>query len=238
MDSGFYSVLLLFITLINFSAQAGIVVSGTRVIYPADKKEVTVSMKNTGQSPALVQSWIDTGDPTEAPQNITVPFVLMPPFARIDGGKGQTLRLMYTGGALPKDRESVFWLNILSVPPKKTDPHNQYLNVAYQTRIKLFYRPEKLTGQAEMAARKMKWKIERGALHIHNPTPYYISILNAKWLPVNDYNTFPGGMVAPFGHLKLESENLIKQGEVKRLIFNVINDQGMVLDFNLSVDDA
>jgi P pilus assembly chaperone PapD len=65
-----------------------------------------------------VQSWIDTGDPTALPEKINVQFVIMPPITRIDAGKGQMLRLIYTGGTLADDRESIFWLNILAIPPK------------------------------------------------------------------------------------------------------------------------
>jgi chaperone protein EcpD len=227
MGSGYYSILLLLITLINFSAQAGIVVAGTRVIYPADKKEVTVSMKNTGQSPALVQSWIDTGDPTEAPQNITVPFVLMPPFARIDGGKGQTLRLMYTGGALPQDRESVFWLNILSVPPKKSDAHNQYLNVAYQTRIKLFYRPAGLELSAEAAGEKLQWKREGDTFSVFNPTPYHITLLDVSGEANNKATSLQGEMIHPYEKRVIAKQIGMKSGE--QINYAIVDDLGKAL---------
>ncbi|MGY6030400.1 fimbrial biogenesis chaperone [Phytobacter sp. AG2a] len=227
MGSGYYSILLLLITLINFSAQAGIVVAGTRVVYPADKKEVTVSMKNTGQSPALVQSWIDTGDPTEVPQNIQVPFVLTPPIARIDGGKGQTLRLMYTGGALPQDRESVFWLNILSVPPKKSDAHNQYLNVAYQTRIKLFYRPAGLKLSAEAAGEKLQWKREGDTLSVFNPTPYHITLLNVSGEANNKATSLQGEMIHPYEKRVIAKQIGMKSGE--QINYAIVDDLGKAL---------
>lgn len=40
-------------------AHAGIVIYGTRVIYPAEKKEVVVQLVNQGEQASLVQSWID-----------------------------------------------------------------------------------------------------------------------------------------------------------------------------------
>ncbi|VTR34364.1 putative chaperone protein EcpD [Serratia fonticola] len=32
--------------------------------------------------------------------------------------KGQALRIARTGGGLPSNRESLFWLNVLEIPPK------------------------------------------------------------------------------------------------------------------------
>ena len=45
------------------AAQAEIVIHGTRVIYPSDAREVTLQVSNNGSKPALVQAWIDEGDP-------------------------------------------------------------------------------------------------------------------------------------------------------------------------------
>ena len=99
-------------------ATAGVVVNGTRVVYPADKREVTVSIRNAGETPSLVQAWLDAGDPHSKPGEAKVPFVLTPPLFRLDPTKVQSLRLVYTHDALPVDRESLFWLNVLDVPPR------------------------------------------------------------------------------------------------------------------------
>lgn len=212
------------LVIMTFTAHAGIVVSSTRVIYPADKKEVTVSLKNTGNHPALVQSWLDTGDPTALPEKINVPFVIMPPITRIDGGKGQTLRLVYTGKTLPQDRESIFWLNVLAVPPKKTDAKNHLLNVAYQTRVKLFYRPSTLSIKADVAAQKIEWKKESDVLNVYNPTPYYISVLNVEWVSSGKIVSIPGEMVSPFGQVRLATTKMLN--EVSSVNYAIIDDLG------------
>ncbi len=49
------------------AAQAEIVIHGTRVIYPSDAREVTLQVSNNGSKPALVQAWIDEGDPKSTP---------------------------------------------------------------------------------------------------------------------------------------------------------------------------
>ncbi|MEP9810986.1 fimbria/pilus periplasmic chaperone, partial [Klebsiella sp. GW_Kp181] len=39
--------------LCTFPVQAGVVINGTRVIYPGDEKEITVQVSNNGQRPVL-----------------------------------------------------------------------------------------------------------------------------------------------------------------------------------------
>lgn len=69
-------------------AWGGVYIYGTRVIYPEQKKEITVQLMNEGNRSALVQSWIDDGDTSQPPEKIHVPFVLTPPVAHVKGGKG------------------------------------------------------------------------------------------------------------------------------------------------------
>src|ERR1700748_3521526 len=77
-------------------ATAGVVVDGTRVVYPAAKREVTLNIRNPGDTPSLVQAWLDAGDPHAKPGDSKVPFVLTPPLFRLDPTKVQSLRLVYT----------------------------------------------------------------------------------------------------------------------------------------------
>ncbi|WP_242462663.1 fimbria/pilus periplasmic chaperone [Pseudomonas sp. OST1909] len=76
---------------------SSVVITGTGVVYPADKKEVTVKINNEGANPVLVQSWIDQGDSFSTPSSSSAPFVISPPVSQVDPGKGQSLRLMCTG---------------------------------------------------------------------------------------------------------------------------------------------
>ena len=164
-------------------AAAGVVVNGTRVVYPADKREVTISLHNTGATPSLVQAWLDAGDPNSKPGGATVPFVLTPPLFRLDPTKVQTLRLVYTHDALPADRESLFWLNVLDVPPRaavNTELPNQ-LELAFKHRMKVFFRPAGLTGAAADAPARLTWKTlssegKLSGLQVNNPTPYHVSL--------------------------------------------------------------
>ncbi len=55
------------------SSTANIVITGTRVIYPSDAKNVSVQLTNVGDSPSLVQAWIDDGDANTPPEKFKRP---------------------------------------------------------------------------------------------------------------------------------------------------------------------
>lgn len=92
----------------TFQVNADIVISGTRIVYPASSKDVIVNLDNRGNKPLLVQTWLDDGRDGVDPQELKLPFVITPPVSRIDPQKGQSLRITYMGSALPQDRESLF----------------------------------------------------------------------------------------------------------------------------------
>ncbi|MDP9876457.1 chaperone protein EcpD [Variovorax boronicumulans] len=161
-------------------AQASVVIEGTRVVFPGQEREVTLKLKNTGKQPALVQAWFDKGDPTVAPEKLDVPFTLTPAVFRLDPDKGQTLRIIYSKEPLAQDRESLFWLNVLEVPPKSDDTNQ--LQLAFRSRIKLMFRPQGLPGSAEEAPAQVRWEVvpaEGGkgyALRASNPTAFHVNL--------------------------------------------------------------
>lgn len=201
---------------------ASVVINGTRVIYSSEAKDVTVKLSNVGTSPVLIQSWIDDGDPTKKPENIHVPFILTPPINRVDAGKGQTLRLSYTGAALPTDKESVFWLNVLEIPAKKqVQADENLLQMAFRSRIKLFFRPAGLSGDANEAAGKLNWSAMAGGIKAFNPTPYFVSLVS---LAVNG-KEIEGQMIAP--HSTAEFKNMGATAGSKVSI-EFVNDYGAI----------
>lgn len=163
------------------SALASIVVNGTRVVYPSNEKEVSIRVNNVGAAPVLIQSWIDDGNINATPAEMKVPFVLTPPLNRIDPSKGQTLRISYLvgDGLLPNDRESLFWLNILEIPSEKSSlSYENRLKMAFRTRIKLFFRPNGLSGDANDAIDRVMWNVSGKKIKVENPTPFFVSLVN------------------------------------------------------------
>lgn len=170
--------------------------NGTRYIYGQNDSEVTVQVHNVGNNPVLLQNWIDDGHTDVLPEKVHVPFVITPPLSRLEGMHGQTLRITYTGDALPKDKESVFWLNVLEIPPLDKSAKNQ-LNVAFRNRVKLFWRPATLKEGVDDAPKQLTWHANGDVLDLDNPTPYFISLTGIKLNYDGHSTVVPGKMIAP-----------------------------------------
>ncbi|SAK74834.1 fimbria-related chaperone [Caballeronia fortuita] len=215
----------------SISSPASVVIAGTRVVYNAADSEVTLKLSNVGKHPALTQVWLDKGDAKEDPAKIDLPFMLTPALARIDPAKSQTVRISYTGEALPKNRESVLWFNLLEVPPKpeQAEAGTNYMQLAFRSRIKFFFRPTGLPGTADAAPDKLLWKLTtengKSALKVSNPTPYHVTITEARVGTGDKAPRFDeGGMVTPGGELLLPlSGAALEDGKVS---FTTLNDYG------------
>jgi chaperone protein EcpD len=215
--------------LISCQAFASIVITGTRVIYHQEDKEVSVQMKNMGSTPVLIQSWVDNGDANATPETIQTPYVITPPVNRVDAGKGQTLRLSMTNSAgLPHDRESVSWLNVLEIPAKGKEKQDlNTLQMAFRTRIKLFYRPAGLQGDPNEAVKSLNWSVSGGQLKATNPTPFNVSLVSVT---VNG-KTIDGDMVPPLSSLNLK----INGSAGAKITGDYVNDYGAVQPFTAAI---
>ncbi|UHM93633.1 fimbrial biogenesis chaperone [Rahnella victoriana] len=217
-------------------ACAGVVLNTTRVIYRADKDEATVKLTNNNPGPVLVQSWLDRGDENASPERISVPFVLTPPINRLNAGRGQTLRITYLGSpALPTDKETVYWLNVLEVPAKQASSADKNrIKVAFRTRIKLFYRPDGLAGNANQAPTLLQWQAAQGGVRVTNPTPYYVNMGTVTYRDHGKQYDTPGEMIAPGGAQNFHFKDIPSVMQLSQLSFTAINDYGAFTSFNAS----
>lgn len=221
---------------------ADIIISGTRIIYDAGKKDVSIRLENKGKRPLLVQNWIDLGDDNADPGSIKAPFVSTPPVSRIEPKRGQSVKIMYTQGtALPKDRESVFWFNVLEVPPKadlSKEENKNLLQLAFRTRIKLFYRPTGLQGSPAEATKQLKWQMtsEQGkaAVQVNNPTPYYVSFNDAVVTVGGKRYIVDATMVAPLSKASFSVKGL-QNATSGKLDYHAINDYGGIIEGSVSL---
>lgn len=161
--------------LINcFPTIAGITVGATRVIYPSDKNGVSINVDNPDTAPYLIQSWVENKGQEKSP------FVVTPPLFRLDGGQQHVLRVVLTGAPPSEDKESLFWLNIKSIPSVNKEQPGNTLQLAITSRIKLIYRPVSLQGTPELSADRLIWQRHGNQLQIGNPTPFYINFYQVK----------------------------------------------------------
>ena len=185
-------------TMLFNTANGAVSMDRTRVIFDGDQKSVSLNISNNNkQLPYLAQGWIEN---TEG-QKIQSPLVLLPPVQRLEPGKSSQVKIeaLPAINALPQDRESLFYFNLREIPPKSDKPNT--LQIALQTRVKLFYRPKAIVPEKNNTPWQEKLTLEKqGEQYIlKNPTPYYVTIINAT---ANTKSTngkeFTPVMVPPF----------------------------------------
>jgi P pilus assembly chaperone PapD len=167
---------------------------------------------------------------------VHTPFLITPPLFRMEPNHDQSLRILFTHSdqPLPTDRESVFWLNVLEVPPKPSGPQFQdknYLQLAIRSRLKLFYRPAGLPGDPAKAAGALTFKATEAAgsaaLVVHNPTPFYVTLGRISIDVGGSSHKVETGMVAPLSDLHLAIADLKQApGAGSAIQYDSINDYG------------
>ena len=173
---------LFILCLLTSQVSANVLLGGTRIIYNESDKEVTIRLSNTDANDSLVQVWFDSNDPKSTPETGTAPFIATPPIFRLDKNKSQTLRIIFVQDPIARDKESVFWLNVLDIPPappQSVDDTN-YMQIAIRSRIKLFYRPTGLVGTPKEAGKQVTWALAQTpsgiVLRANNDSDYNVSL--------------------------------------------------------------
>ncbi|KNC91790.1 hypothetical protein GM31_01365 [Trabulsiella odontotermitis] len=150
----------------------GVSLGATRVIFQAGKGEAGVNMNNTSVTPFLVQSWVDAYS-AQDPQGKK--FIVTPPLYRQEKGTTR-LRIVPVAGDFDKSRESVFMLNVKTIPvSKKVQKGANVVQFAYLMKIKLFYRPDGLQGKPADAYEQLTFSRSGNTLTVKNPTPYFVT---------------------------------------------------------------
>lgn len=202
--------------LLTFGAQvhAGVIIGGTRLVYDGGKKESSLGVSNPDNISYLIQSWVTTqeGGTTKAP------FIITPPLFRLASGQNNILRVVRSGNDFPNDRESLYWLNVKSIP--SSEKATNTLQIAIKTSMKLIYRPKGLPGSLDEAAQALTWQRMDNSVQVTNTSPYYLTFFNVK---VNGREIPKADMVAPKSTARFELPADISGGAIN---WQIINDYG------------
>ncbi len=180
-------------------AHAAIALDRTRAIFNGGEKSISLSISNENKKlPYLVQAWLEDTDG----KKINSPLTLLPPLQRVEpGAKSQVkVQSLPAVGQLPQDRESIFYFNLREIPPRSDQPN--VLQIALQSRIKLFYRPKAIVVSDEAGATPWQDKVilirEGERIKLNNPTPYYVTFVDAGPNQKTTVKKFEPIMLAPF----------------------------------------
>ena len=191
-------------------ANGGVSLGGTRLVFDGSKDAASMTVTNSSASDVwLMRFWVSPYGDANAKDKAAMPFAVTPPLYRLDPKNAVQLRINKLVDTLPADRESVFYLNNLAIPPKKGEKSYQKavqsgLQFAVNTRIKLFYRPAAINDANAVKAAPEKLTITPAgkSIVVKNPTPWFVTMsqlaVNGKALQT-DKDT----MVTPFGELSL-----------------------------------
>lgn len=224
------------VMLVAQQAHAAIALDRTRVIFNAGPQSMSLSISNQNKSlPYLAQAWVEnaSGDKIESP------VMAVPPLQRVEpGAKGQVkIQATDSLGALPQDRESLFYFNVREIPPKSDKPNT--LQLALQTRIKMFYRPQALAikqGNDNEVQKKLTLSRQGEAYQLNNPTPYFVTIVAAA-------ASAKGNAVEGFKPLMVEPKGTVALGAGSTLlgshpVLTFVNDFGGRPQLNFSCNGS
>jgi len=185
------------------AANAAIALDRTRVIFDGSVQSVSLSVSNQNkQLPYLAQGWLED----EQGNKIQSPLTVLPPVQRIEPGKPSQVKIQALPAAkmLPQDRETLYYFNLREIPPKSDKPNS--LQIALQTRIKLFYRPAAIAPERNAAPWQEQLTLSKQGdkFIVNNPTPYYVTIVDAATRKgVEGAKGFEPFMVPPKGNTPL-----------------------------------
>ncbi|MCU6244086.1 fimbrial biogenesis chaperone [Enterobacter asburiae] len=208
----------------------GLGLGQTRVVYHEGDTSQSVTLHNAGENVYLIQASV-----TDKNQSTSTPvFSVLPPVFRLEPDADSVVRIVRTGGDLPRDRESVFRLRIGSIEGHKGELPTQLadkegvggtISLSIGFSIKVFYRPNGLSMTPEEARSKLTFSHHGNRLVIKNPTPYYLTFasLNAGGKVV-DVSAGDGmQMVSPYAQTEYSLPGGMKGN---RVVWTVITDSG------------
>ncbi|MGG6136676.1 fimbria/pilus periplasmic chaperone [Pantoea allii] len=190
----FLSLMTLMMAVTVPAANAAVGLDRTRLIINGDQKSETLTVTNHNkEAPYLAQSWVEDA----SGKKLENEFIALPPLQRIEpNSKGQIKVQVMGKDSHAQDRESLYYFNVREIPPKSKKPNT--LQIALQTRIKMFYRPAGLklaSGDVPQTALTLTREGDR--YRITNPTGYYVTIVNMSSTTQGNSNEFKSVMVAP-----------------------------------------
>ncbi|AZS50494.1 molecular chaperone [Entomomonas moraniae] len=225
------------VTYSSFSL-ATVTMVGNRIIYPADAKERMLQFSNPDNIPYMVQVWTDINTPNSKPESADGPFIATPQLFKIESNQGQVVRLMFNNKlSLPTDRESLFHFNFLQFPGVDDSQKEQNKIVLLVTsRLKIFYRPKKLSLAPEEISEKIKFKLSNNKLEVLNNSPYYATFDKVELLDTNKkvITTVKNPqMVAPFSSDRWSAQTPMMNAAIVK--YSLINDFGVSINYQFSL---
>lgn len=213
------SVFTLTISVIS-AANAAVTLDRTRIIFDGNQSSINITIRNDNpELPYLAQSWLENALEQKLE---TGPIIATPPIQRMEPKSTSLVRLSTAPdiAKLPQDRESLFYYNLREIPPKSSEAG--VLQIALQSRVKLFYRPESIVAQSKTDWTKyITLTATSSSYTLDNPTPFYLTVIGiGNSQKQSEESDFDAVMIPP------KSNQLIKSSKFSTPYLTYINDYG------------
>lgn len=205
------------------TSEAGVTAERTRLVFVEGQREASLLLVNQNPYPVLVQAWVDDGALDGEPDTALASRL------QAEYGRQRSLRLLATGQAQARDRESLYWLNIYEIPPQATAEAagRPRLTVTLRTQMKVLYRPHGLHPHAEDAAAELGFALRDETLRVDNPTPYFVSLAGLALEIGETRLDLPGTLLAPRSQRRLGLPRRVDSGTRGEVAFDWIDDNGV-----------
>ncbi|WP_370612386.1 molecular chaperone [Citrobacter meridianamericanus] len=226
----FYFLFVFSFTVESDTRNPGLMLDQTRLIFDPAHKSESITLRNASDRVWLIRSWIASYSDDKIKSE---DFIITPPIFRLDAQSDLQLRVNAVGkNKHPTDRESVYRINVLAIPPQneivssvENSNNKGQIQFSINTQIKLFYRPTSLNNNSRIlsAQRNLSFSSGGGGLTVRNDSPYYVTLFSVTVagmkIPLDNIDS----MVAPFGQLILKTK---KSSRGEKVSYSVVNDYG------------
>ena len=229
-------------TLVSSMTAASVVMTGTRVIFPANQNEKTVHLQNKDNNPNIVQVWLDSGDESSTPETADTPIIANPQIFKMAPNQGQIVRLIFTGdkSTLAKDRESIFYMNFSEIPASKSEnTASNRLMLVFKNRVKVLYRPDNLAVPSHEISKHITYQwVGNNAnqkIVLHNNSPYYANFSELNLTHAGQKKLIAKNqMIAPYSSREWAYSLKTTNTANVKINLNLINDYGVAVTTDLS----
>lgn len=202
------------------AAHAAVTLDRTRIIFDGDQQSINITIRNDNPKlPYLAQSWLEDASEKKLEAG---PIIATPPIQRMEPKTSSIVRLSTAPdiSKLPQDRESLFYYNLREIPPKSTEAG--VLQIALQSRVKLFYRPEPIVAESKKEwTKQITLTPTAHGYQLNNPTGFYLTVIGIGNSQKQAENSdFDAVMIAP------KSTHDFKSNKFTTPYLTYINDYG------------
>lgn len=197
----------------TFSSYAAIQINKDRFFYKEQDKEILFDIKNKSEKESyIIQSWVSHYNKED---NSEAPFIISPSLIKLAPDENFTLKIIKTDDIKETNKESVYRVNIKLVPVIDDEMADKnMILISLNSIYNLFYTPKSIINKNHN--KDINFFINNeNFIKIKNPTPYFITIAEAK---IDDIDILNKRItLSPFKSYSIKDKKITKNIKDKKV---------------------